>query len=89
MKTIHFHVITGVCIGMIWMIFSHDRIGVMYFGKLVEMADADELFRYPLHPYTRSLLSAIPEPDPIKEKIYCSDSEFEEYKKIRQAVTIQ
>lgn len=60
--------ITGVCIGMIWMIFFHDRIGVMYFGKLVEMADADELFRYPLHPYTRSLLSAIPEPDPIKEK---------------------
>ena len=48
--------ITGVCIGMIWMIFFHDRIGVMYFGKLVEMADADELFRYPLHPYTRSLL---------------------------------
>lgn len=68
MKTIRFHMITGVCIGMIWMIFSHDRIGVMYFGKLVEMADADELFRYPLHPYTRSLLSAIPEPDPIKEK---------------------
>ena len=56
MKTIRFHMITGVCIGMIWMIFSHDRIGVMYFGKLVEMADADELFRYPLHPYTRSLL---------------------------------
>ena len=54
MKTIRFHMITGVCIGMIWMIFSHDRIGVMYFGKLVEMADADELFRYPLHPYTRS-----------------------------------
>ena len=41
MKTIRFHMITGVCIGMIWMIFSHDRIGVMYFGKLVEMADAD------------------------------------------------
>lgn len=46
MKTIRFHMITGVCIGMIWMIFSHDRIGVMYFGKLVEMADAGELFRY-------------------------------------------
>lgn len=56
MKTIRFHMFTGVCIGMIWMTFSHDRIGVMYFGKLVEMADADELFRYPLHPYTRSLL---------------------------------
>ena len=48
MKTIRFDMITGVCIGMIWMIFSHDRIGVMYFGKLVEMADADELFRWGL-----------------------------------------
>ena len=56
MKTIRFHMITGVCIGMILMIFSHDRIGVRNFGKRVEMADAGELFRYPLHPYTRSLL---------------------------------
>ena len=60
--------ITGVCIGMIWMIFSHDRIGVMYFGKLVEMADAGELFRYPLHPYTRSRLFWITEPDPHNAK---------------------
>ena len=45
-----------------------DRIAVMYFGKIVELADSDELFRNPLHPYTRSLLSAIPKPNPITEK---------------------
>lgn len=45
-----------------------DRIGVMYFGKLVEVANSDELFAKPIHPYTRSLLSAIPQPDPISEK---------------------
>ena len=44
------------------------RIGVMYFGKMVELADSDELFKNPLHPYTRSLLSAIPLPDPVYEK---------------------
>ena len=48
--------------------YFSDRIGVMYFGKLVELADADELFEHPLHPYTRSLLSAIPVPDPEFEK---------------------
>jgi len=48
--------------------YFSDRIGVMYFGKLVELADSDELFRNPLHPYTRSLLSAIPLPDPVYEK---------------------
>ena len=48
--------------------YFSDRIGVMYFGKMVEMADSDELFRNPLHPYTRSLLSAIPLPDPLYEK---------------------
>ena len=91
--------------------YFSDRIGVMYFGKLVEMADSNELFKNPLHPYTKALLSAIPEPDPLNEKkrvkihydpeihhygegkqpsyhevspghtIYCSDEEFEEYKK--------
>jgi oligopeptide transport system ATP-binding protein len=40
----------------------------MYFGKMVELADSDELFKNPLHPYTRSLLSAIPLPDPVYEK---------------------
>ena len=48
--------------------YFSDRIGVMYFGKMVELADADELFRHPIHPYTRSLLSAIPLPDPAYEK---------------------
>ena len=48
--------------------YFSDRIGVMYFGKLVELATSDELFAHPLHPYTRSLLSAIPMPDPDYEK---------------------
>lgn len=48
--------------------YFSDRIGVMYFGNMVEMASSDELFAHPLHPYTRSLLSAIPLPDPIYEK---------------------
>ncbi|MFB9860180.1 dipeptide ABC transporter ATP-binding protein [Salinicoccus siamensis] len=45
-----------------------DRIGVMYKGRLVEVADSDELFENPLHPYTQSLLGAIPVPDPRNEK---------------------
>ena len=45
-----------------------DRIAVMYFGKIVELATSDELFKNPLHPYTKSLLSAIPKPDPLIEK---------------------
>ncbi len=48
--------------------YFSDRIGVMYFGKMVELANSDELFAHPLHPYTKSLLSAIPLPDPIYEK---------------------
>ena len=48
--------------------YFSDRIGVMYYGKMVEMASSDELFLNPLHPYTRSLLSAIPLPDPVYEK---------------------
>ena len=54
--------------------YFSDRIGVMYFGKMVELATSDELFKNPLHPYTRSLLSAIPLPDP-------------EYEKTRQRIT--
>lgn len=48
--------------------YFSDRIGVMYFGKLVELATSEELFKNPLHPYTKSLLSAIPLPDPVYEK---------------------
>ena len=45
-----------------------DTIAVMYFGDMVELASSDELFKHPLHPYTQSLLSAIPSPDPFSEK---------------------
>lgn len=48
--------------------FISDRIGVIYQGNIVEIAGAEELFDYPLHPYTRSLISAVPIPDPILEK---------------------
>ena len=46
-----------------------DSIVVMYFGKVVEKASSDELFKNPMHPYTKALLSAIPKPDPKSEKV--------------------
>ncbi len=48
--------------------YFSDRVGVMYFGRLVEVADADKLFSKPAHPYTRALLSAAPQPDPHMER---------------------
>jgi len=48
--------------------YISDRIGVMYFGKIVELADANDLYSNPIHPYTKSLLSAIPLPDPNYER---------------------
>lgn len=45
-----------------------DRIAVMYFGEIVELTTSEELFKHPLHPYTKALLSAIPKPDPITER---------------------
>ena len=49
--------------------YFSDKIGVMYYGKMVELTTSDELFAHPCHPYTRALLSAIPVPDPDYEKI--------------------
>ena len=48
--------------------YFSDRIGVMYFGHLVEVANGEDLYKNPLHPYTKALLSAIPEPNPITER---------------------
>lgn len=64
-------------LGIAYLFISHDllvvqhisdRIAVMYLGRMMEIADADELMDHPIHPYTLSLLSAIPIPDPIKAR---------------------
>ncbi|MCH4009533.1 ABC transporter ATP-binding protein [Companilactobacillus sp.] len=63
--------------GLTYMFIAHDlsmvkyisdRIAVMYSGKIVELASSDDIYNHPLHPYTKSLLSAIPVPDPEVEK---------------------
>ena len=64
--------------------FISDRIAVIYKGKIVELAETEKLFAHPLHPYTRSLLSAIPTPNPRVEKskvieIYQPDKEHFDY----------
>ena len=48
--------------------FISDRIGVMHYGKLLEVGDADEVYDHPLHDYTKSLISAVPQPDPEIER---------------------
>ncbi len=62
--------------------FISDRIGVIYKGTIVEVAETDELFDFPLHPYTHSLISAIPIPDPQLEKhkvLYTYDPSIHDY----------
>ncbi|WFQ96249.1 oligopeptide ABC transporter ATP-binding protein [Mycoplasma feriruminatoris] len=64
--------------------FATDRIAVIYRGDIVELAESDELFELPLHPYTRSLLSAIPLPDPVQESkkvhfVYNPEVEHHDY----------
>ncbi|ASP28193.1 oligopeptide ABC transporter ATP-binding protein [Spiroplasma corruscae] len=64
--------------------FITDRIAVIYHGQILEMAEADELFKNPIHPYTKSLLSAIPQPEPslarnIKSFVYEPDKEHYDY----------
>ena len=62
--------------------FISDRIGVIYKGNIVEIAEAEELFNFPLHPYTHSLISAIPLPDPKLEKnkeLYIYDPSMHDY----------
>ncbi|MGT2925339.1 ABC transporter ATP-binding protein [Streptococcus caviae] len=48
--------------------YISDRIGVMHWGKIVEIGTSDEVYHHPIHPYTKSLLSAVPEPDPELER---------------------
>ena len=62
--------------------FISDRIAVIHKGKIVEIAETEELFAYPLHPYTKSLISAIPIPDPKIEKqkkLYIYDPSIHDY----------
>ena len=73
--------------------YISDRIGVMHLGHIVETGTTDEIFHNPIHPYTKSLLSAIPHPNPVVEKkrialVYDKDKEGVDYTKgIKQQVS--
>ncbi len=58
-----------------------DRIAVMYLGRIVELGDADEIIERPLHPYTKALIEAVPEPLPGKENVIRRDSICSKYTK--------
>ena len=70
--------------------FISDRIAVIYKGDIVEIAETEELFNYPLHPYTRSLISAIPIPDPKLEKhkvLFTYDPSMHDYSEEKPQLT--
>ncbi len=70
--------------------FISDRIAVIYKGDIVEIAETEELFDFPLHPYTRSLISAIPIPDPILEKnkvLFTYDPSVHDYSEDKPELT--
>ncbi|MDF7627574.1 ATP-binding cassette domain-containing protein [Lactobacillaceae bacterium L1_55_11] len=72
--------------------YISDRIGVMHWGKILEIGPADQVYNHPLHPYTKSLLSAIPEPDPEVERnrvIQPYDPSREQDGQERQLVEVQ
>lgn len=72
--------------------YLSDRIGVLHWGKLVELGTADQVYHHPLHPYTKSLLSAVPEPDPVKEKarrVKSYDPSFEKDGQDRSVVEVE
>lgn len=72
--------------------YISDRIAVMHNGKLMELATADEVYNHPLHPYTKSLLSAVPLPDPVAERArqrtdYNDAIEFDGQQRTLQEIT--
>ena len=70
--------------------FISDRIVVIYKGRIMEIAETEELFAYPLHPYTKSLISAIPVPDPIIEKekkLFVYSTDLHDYSREKPQLT--
>lgn len=70
--------------------YISDRIAVMYRGKIVELGTADEIYHHPIHPYTKSLLSAVPLPDPLTEKnrqrIPYEHEDYDEQAKVHEVI---
>ena len=69
--------------------YISDRIAVMHFGKIVELGSADEIYHHPMHDYTKSLLSAIPQPDPESERTrkrvaYIEDASKNEHRTLQE-----